>query len=554
MDRLLLPPPPQQQQQQQIALQQALFLRLVRPRIAAVPTESDSESNRCAALRSQLRELERRLLDDDAEEEEKEDAEEEEEASACDSAVTSAEWGEAMQLQRLMSKPNPAQNPLSPSPSNSSSSSSSSTSTSTASCSPPSSSSSPAKQLLSDAAAAIADGNLDAAAAGLAALRRSGGAAGGAEQRLTAMMAAALAARLGPCPAHPLAELCGAEHRAATQMLHELHPCFRLGLLAANLAVLDAARDRAGIHVLDFDVGGGGAQHAALIRALAERRAPGLRITAVFDPTSPFTPAAAAGARAVGDRLVKLAERAGVGLRFSVVSRRAAELDAAALGCVPGEALAVNLAFALSRVPDESVSPANPRDELLRRVRALRPRVVALVERDMNANTAPFAARFAEACAHYGALLESLDAAAAAAASLGGAAERARVEAALARSAANAVAREGAERVERCEVFGKWRARMGMAGFEPVPLGPGVVEPVRNRLGSIRPNPGFTIKEEAGGLGSGGWVGSSRLPPRGVELRLSLFSLPFLNFKFLFLLLFSFSLIGSDNNTVTCDA
>ncbi|XP_020093246.1 LOW QUALITY PROTEIN: scarecrow-like protein 8 [Ananas comosus] len=484
-----------------MALQQALFLRLVRPRIAAVPTESDSESNRCAAMRSQLRELERRLLDDDAEEEEKEDAEEEE-ASACDSAVTSAEWGEAMQLQRLMSKPNPAQNPLSPSPSNSSSSSSSSTST--ASCSPPSSSSSPAKQLLSDAAAAIADGKLDAAAARRAEAerRRRAARSSDAQRRL---MAAALAARLGPCPAHPLAELCGAEHRAATQMLHELHPCFRLGLLAANLAVLDAARDRSGIHVLDFDVGGGGAQHAALIRALAERRAPGLRITAVFDPTSPFTPAAAAGALAVGDRLVKLAERAGVGLRFSVVSRRAAELDAAALGCVPGEALAVNLAFALSRVPDESVSPANPRDELLRRVRALRPRVVALVERDMNANTAPFAARFAEACAHYGALLESLDAAAASAASLGGAAERARVEAALAAQRRERRWRGRGGAVERCGVSGSG-GRMGMAGFGAVPLGPGVVEPVRTRLGSIRPNPGFTIKEEAGGIGFA-WMG-----------------------------------------------
>jgi hypothetical protein len=42
--------------------------------------------------------------------------------------------------------------------------------------------------------------------------------------------------------------------------------------------------------------------------------------------------------------------------------------------------LVVNLAFVLSRVPDESVSSANPRDELLRGVRALCPRVVTLIE------------------------------------------------------------------------------------------------------------------------------------------------------------------------------
>ena len=153
----------------------------------------------------------------------------------------------------------------------------------------------------------------------------------------------------------------------------------------------------------------------------------------------------------------------------------------------------MNLAFALSRVPDESVSPANPRDELLRRVRALGPRVVALAEQELNTNTAPLAARFADACGHYGAVLESLDATLAR-----DSAQRARAEAALAGKVANAVAREGPDRLERCEVFGKWRARFGMAGFRPVALGPGIADQVAARVGPAPP--GITVKAENGVL------------------------------------------------------
>jgi hypothetical protein len=50
----------------------------------------------------------------------------------------------------------------------------------------------------------------------------------------------------------------------------------------------------------------------------------------------------------------------------------------------------MNLTFALSCAPDESVLPANPHDEIL--WHALHPRIVMLVERELSANTAPLAA------------------------------------------------------------------------------------------------------------------------------------------------------------------
>ncbi|CAL5055006.1 unnamed protein product [Urochloa decumbens] len=479
-----------------------------------VPAPPQAVVARCPAARPAsaremvlLQELEKQLLGDD-------DDNNGEAGSACGSTVTSSAWtADTNTMQNeLNSITSAAHNttsvPVTRSPTNSASSS---TASSTASSSPPISTASP-RHLLSEAAAAVADGKHAAAATHLAVLKASSSAnprGGDAEQRLVAMMAAALSSRIGIAPIssqqqHLAAELCGGEQRAAWQVLHDVSPCFGLALHAANLAILDAVSGSRAVHVVDFDASV--AQHAALIQALAARRAcASLRVTAVCDPASPFSRAQTQALAATGQRLKRHAQQAGLEFRFHAVSCRPGEIDAARLGCVePGEeALAVNLAFALSRVPDESVSPANPRDELLRRVRALGPRVVALVEQDLSTNTAPLAARLADACAHYGAVLESLDATMPRASD-----QRARAEAALARKAANAVAREGPDRLERCEVFGKWRARFGMAGLRPVPIGQGVADAVRARLGHAhaRSPAGFDVKLDGGRIGVG-WMG-----------------------------------------------
>jgi hypothetical protein len=491
-------PQPHLQQQRQVPLMtsspqtQAFGLS----RAAPAPPQPASSSQLFM-----LQELEKQLFDDN------DDDESVAAMSGTGSAVTNSEWEETIQqLNSITAAPSPGL-PTAATPNNananagmtrSPSNSSSSTASSSASCSPPTTGAA-SRQLLSEAAVALADGNHEAAANNLAALKRAVNQHGDAEQRLIAMMAAALSSRIVPTAsalAQHLAELCGAEQRAGSQLLHDISPCFRLALHAASAAIVEAVADHRAIHLVDFDVSF--QQHTALIQYLADRRVPGtlLKVTAVINQSSPFmqTQSLPSTLSAIGEQLKQFAERVGIEYRFEVVSCRAAELDASRLGCAPGEALAVNLAFALSHVPDESVSPANPRDELLRRVRALGPQVVALVEQELNTNTAPLAARFTDACAHYGAILESLDA------TLGreSAEKKAMAEAALARKAANAVGREGPDRLERCEVFGKWRARFGMAGFRPVALGPGIADKVAARAG---PAPaGITVKAENGVL------------------------------------------------------
>ncbi|RLN07969.1 scarecrow-like protein 8 [Panicum miliaceum] len=460
--RMATPPPPPMQQ----LLQRQVVAAPPAPLQPAQAVSGGPAARPATAMEMVLlQELEKQLLSDD------DDAgEAEAEGSACGSTVTTSAWGSTMQELNSITAAKLPSLPMASATSNYNSvhvsrspanSASSSTASSTASSSPPTSAAS-SRQLLYEAAKAIADGDRAAAAAHLAVLKVAANPRGDAEQRLVAMMAAALSSRIGPPSSQQLADLCGAEQRAACQLLHD---------------------------------------HIALIHALASRRVAGtcLKVTAVADPTSPFTPALTQALAATGQRLTRHAQQAGLEFRFNAVSCRPGEVDALRLGCEPGEAVAVNLAFALSRVPDESVSPANPRDELLRRVRALGPHVVALAEQELNTNTAPLAARFADACAHYGAVLESLDATLAR-----DSAQRARAESALAGKAGNAVAREGPDRLERCEVFGKWRARFGMAGLRPLAIGQGVADRVRARLGHARL--GFDVKLESGRLGVR-WMG-----------------------------------------------
>ncbi|MBA0555754.1 hypothetical protein Golob_025911 [Gossypium lobatum] len=76
------------------------------------------------------------------------------------------------------------------------------------------------------------------------------------------------------------------------------------------------------------------------------------------------------------------------------------------LDCKPGEALIVNFAFLLHHMPDESVSTINQRDQLLRMVKSMNPKLVTVVEQDVNTNTSPFFPRFIEAYSYYSAVFE----------------------------------------------------------------------------------------------------------------------------------------------------
>lgn len=428
-------------------------------------------------LNHKLQELEKQLLGDE------DDAEEA-------STVTTTEWSETM-----LNLINPARKLISPSPTSSSSSCSSTAASPLLTC---------PKQYLIDAAVAISERNPEIASEVFSRLQHLTYDRGNSEQRLAVYMVSALKSRASPTehPLPPVSELYGKEHYWATQLLYHVLPCFKLGFMAANLAILAAALERGlnKIHVVDFDIGHG-VQYEHLIHALANEGKPSamLKIT-TFTDSSPS--AVAEKLKHVGDMLKSLANKKGVCFSIRIKNSSTKELSRENLEVLSDEALAVNFAFKLYKIPDESVSTENQRDDLLRRVKMLSPAVMTVVEQEMNTNTAPLVARVREVWDHYGALLDSLDATFPRENP-----SRVRIEEVLCRRMKNSVACDGRDRVERCEVFGKWRARFGMAGFKIRPTNQPVLDSLRSKLRcGTRGNPGFTVNEESGGV-SFGWMG-----------------------------------------------
>ncbi|XP_062120352.1 scarecrow-like protein 8 [Humulus lupulus] len=468
-------PLPQQHLRPQ-PIQGMSYVNPVQNRVPVVDSEKKMMNDR-------LQELEKQLLDDNDEEE-----------GDPVSAITNnsnSEWSET--IQNLIS-PNQTQKPVSPSPTSSSSSSSSSVaSPAILTCS---------KQSIMEAALAISDGKTEAANEMLTRLfTQVSNPRPTSEQRVLEFLSSALKSRVKPeeNPA-PVKELFSQEHAAATQHLYDLSPCFRLGFSVANFAILDATLtdDSAvnnKVHVIDFDIGYGG-QYADLLQKLSERQNGqplSLKITTLADNGGNQE-----RLKNVEEKLSQLARRLGVTFKLNVQSNRISELSRDSLGCEPDEPIAVNFAFKLYRMPDESVSTENHRDNLLRRVKAMAPRVVTVVEQELNTNTAPFMARVSETCAYYSALLDSVDPAGTRDNS-----ERVRVEEAVSRKVGNSVACEGRDRIERCEVFGKWMARLSMAGFELRPLS----QSAKARLSSgNRFHNNLSVKEENQGI-CFGWMG-----------------------------------------------
>ncbi|KAJ1428666.1 hypothetical protein SESBI_08769 [Sesbania bispinosa] len=209
---------------------------------------------------------------------------------------------------------------------------------------------------------------------------------------------------------------------------------------------------------------------------------PFIRVTGVDDSQSFH--ARGGGLHIVGKRLSDYAKSCGVPFEFHIAGMSGCEVELENLVVMPGEALAVNFPFILHHMPDESVSTENHRDRLLRLVKSLSPKVVTLVEQESNTNTSPFFQRFVETLDYYTAMFESIDVAVPRD-------DKKRISAeqnCVARDIVNMIACEGAERVERHELFGKWRSRFLMAGFVPCPLSSSVMGSVRNLLKEFNEN------------------------------------------------------------------
>uniref|UniRef100_A0A1J3IGX6 Scarecrow-like transcription factor PAT1 n=1 Tax=Noccaea caerulescens TaxID=107243 RepID=A0A1J3IGX6_NOCCA len=293
---------------------------------------------------------------------------------------------------------------------------------------------------------------------------------------------------LNKCPEPASNDLLSYMH-----ILYEVCPYFKFGYMSANGAIAEAMKEENRVHIIDFQIGQG-SQWVTLIQAFAARPGgpPRIRITGIDDMTSAY--ARGGGLSIVGNRLAKLAKQFNVPFEFNSVSVSVSEVKPINLGVRPGDALAVNFAFVLHHMPDESVSTENHRDRLLRMVKSLSPKVVTLVEQESNTNTAAFFPRFMETMNYYAAMFESIDVTLPR-----NHKQRINVEQhCLARDVVNIIACEGADRVERHELLGKWSSRFGMAGFTPYPLSPLVNSTIKTLLRNYSDK--YRLEERDGAL------------------------------------------------------
>ncbi|RZB76999.1 scarecrow-like protein 21 [Glycine soja] len=317
-------------------------------------------------------------------------------------------------------------------------------------------------------------------------------------QRLGAYMVEGLVARTqasGNSIYHALRckEPEGDELLTYMQLLFEICPYLKFGYMAANGAIAEACRNEDRIHIIDFQIAQG-TQWMTLLQALAARPggAPHVRITGIDDPVSKY--ARGDGPEVVGKRLALMSEKFGIPVEFHGVPVFAPDVTREMLDIRPGEALAVNFPLQLHHTADESVHVSNPRDGLLRLVRSLSPKVTTLVEQESNTNTTPFFNRFIETLDYYLAIFESIDVTLPRDSK-----ERINVEQhCLARDIVNIIACEGKERVERHELFGKWKSRLKMAGFQQCPLSSYVNSVIRSLLRCYSEH--YTLVEKDGAM------------------------------------------------------
>ncbi|OAY55015.1 chitin-inducible gibberellin-responsive protein 1 [Manihot esculenta] len=338
------------------------------------------------------------------------------------------------------------------------------------------------KQLLIACAKALAENNINDFDKLIAMARCAVSISGEPIQRLGAYLIEGLVARKessGNSIYHALR--CGEpESRdllSYMQILYEICPYLKFGYMAANGAIAEACKNEDRIHIIDFQIGQG-TQWITLLQALAAKPdgAPHVRITGIDDPVSKH--ARGDGLEAVHRRLAEISEKFSIPVEFHGVPVFTPEVTREMLGVRPGEALAVNFPLQLHHTPDESVDVRNPRDGLLRMVKSLNPKVVTLVEQESNTNTTPFLTRFIETLDYYLAIFESIDVTLPRDRK-----ERIGVEQhCLAKDIVNVIACEGKERVERHELFGKWKSRLTMAGFRQYPLSSYVNSVIRGLL------------------------------------------------------------------------
>ncbi|KAK3442115.1 scarecrow-like protein 14 [Eucalyptus grandis] len=305
---------------------------------------------------------------------------------------------------------------------------------------------------------------------------------GDGSQRLAHSFAEALKARMDCTGAQVYTEL-GSKRKSATEMLKayraylSVFPFQRFAIIYSNHMILSISEKATKLHIIDFGILYG-FQWPALIHCLARRPGgpPKLRITGIELPQSGFRPAERV--QETGRRLAKYCERFKVPFEYNAIAQKWETIRIEDLKISKDEVVAVNCLFRFKNLLDETVIINSPRDQVLKLVHRIRPRIFVHSILNGSFNACFFVSRFREVLFHYSALFDAFDAKLPREHPMRLVFEREF----FSREALNVIACEGTERVERPETYKQWQIRNTRAGFKPLPLDPVIMKKLKSKL------------------------------------------------------------------------
>ncbi|XP_044504383.1 DELLA protein GAI-like [Mangifera indica] len=272
---------------------------------------------------------------------------------------------------------------------------------------------------------------------------------------------------------------------------YETCPYLKFAHFTANQAILEAFATANRVHVIDFSLKQG-MQWPALMQALALRPGgpPAFRLTGIGPPQPDNTDAL----QQVGWKLAQFADNIGVEFEFrGFVANSLADLEPEMLDIRPEvETVAVNSVFELHRL----LARPGGIEKVVASIKAMKPKIITIVEQEANHNSPVFLDRFTEALHYYSSLFDSLEGSSV----TPGSQDLAMSEVYLGMQICNVVAYEGSDRTERHETLTQWRARLTSAGFDPVHLGSNAFKQASMLLALFAGGDGYRVEENNGCL------------------------------------------------------
>ncbi|XVE99586.1 hypothetical protein REPUB_Repub03eG0212400 [Reevesia pubescens] len=254
-------------------------------------------------------------------------------------------------------------------------------------------------------------------------------------------------------------------------------PFRKLSNFFSDKTIMNLAENAARLHIIDFGILYG-FQWPCLIQRLSSRRGgpPQLRITGIDLPQPGFRPAERV--EETGRRLANYAETFKVPFEFHAIAQKWDTIQIEDLRIDSNEVVVVNCMYRLRNLLDETVVVESPRNKVLNLIRKMNPDVFLLGIVNGACSAPFFITRFREALFHYSTLFDMLESNVPREIP-----ERMLIEREIfGWEAMNVIACEGAERIERPEIYKQWQVRNTRAGLRQLPLNKEIMKMSKERV------------------------------------------------------------------------